>query len=196
MYNKNCIRAWLRTVRFKGSPPAGRTQKPTFDSQTSSFKSQRFPQETRISTLNLCRNFLDIRLDSSDVIVCLAFLSRNVGAHIPAVHLRKQRGSNQFIDMFLERQRSMCCRRKLGDMVLAQVRNRLDDPSSLKLQTGRSIAERRRSMWTVREEQIRKVVNRQAETAHIRIQMVGPMIRNGWYLVLTRSSRRPSSGLE
>lgn len=128
---------------------------------------QRFPQKTGVSALNLCRDFRLVRYNSPSVTVRLALLSGNVGAHIPTVRLRKQRGITQFINVFLEPQRSMRRRRKLGDMVLAEVRNRFGDPCTLNSRTGRSDTKRRGSMWTVREEQIWKIVDGQTETVQI-----------------------------
>jgi len=157
-------------------------------------RSQRLPQETRISTLNLRHNFLLIRYDSSNVVVHFFPLSGNVGAHIPAVRLRNQRGITQFINVFLKRQRSLGRWGKLGDVVLAQVRNRLDDPCTLNFHTGRSVGESRRSLWAVDEKQIGKAVDRQAETAGVSTQRGEPSVGNVIF-GLTRSSRRLSSGL-
>lgn len=173
----------MQGTRLKDLPLAGPTLKLTCNVPQSNLDHfQCFPQETWISAFNLCRDFLRVRHHSPDVIVCLAFLSWDITPHVPAVRLRKQCDRTHFIDMFLECQCSVGCRHKLGDMILVQVCNRLDDPCALKLQTGRSVAKRRRSMWTVCKEQIRKVINRHAETVRISIQMGGPDVGNGYYL--------------
>lgn len=69
--------------------------------------------------------------------------------------------------MFLELQRSTGRWRKFGDAMLAQVRNRLEDPCALQFPTGRCVTECRRPLWTVYEKEVWKVVDRQPETGRI-----------------------------